>query len=53
MEELKKESTTCYLIAFWVKAILHNWNALTNMLKDEKNMSQADIDNIHLLGNHL
>jgi hypothetical protein len=37
----------------WVKALIHNWDALTEMLKKEKNMSQDDIDKIKYLKNYL
>lgn len=37
----------------WFRAILQTWDALTELLKTEKNMPQSDIDNIKQLGSYL
>ena len=31
-----QESKTTHLIIYWAKALLHNWNALISILKNEK-----------------
>jgi len=41
------------LILLWVKAILHSWNALTEMLMTEKKMLENDIENIECLDHYL
>lgn len=39
VEEAKKTSNTLGLLILWLKAILHNWAALLEILKSEKKMS--------------
>ena len=52
-EQIIKKSMDCYKMTFWIKAVIHNWDALTEMLKTEKGMSQVDVDKIKKLSNFL
>ena len=53
LENLMKIEKACGFVYYWIKAILHNWNALTEMLKTEKKMSDSDIDDINRLDNYI
>ena len=53
--DLETQLNTCktsYYIILWVKAILHNWDALVEILKTDKNMPQMDIDNIKKMSSY-
>ena len=48
-----EKSVCCGRVLYWVKAVLHQWDALTNILKTESKMAQSDIDKIKKLENYL
>lgn len=52
-DEMKKVSMALSLIIHWLKGVLHNWNALTNVLKNDKKMSQSSIDKINCMENYV
>lgn len=39
LDEIKKESLTCCVLVLWLKAVLHEWNSISEMVKTEKNFS--------------
>ena len=53
VEEAKKTSNTLGLLILWLKAILHNWAALLEILKSEKKMSQEDVDKVQQMKNYV
>ena len=43
-----KASKALAIFTLWLKAIVYNWDALANILKTEKKMSDADLANVKL-----
>ena len=50
---MKKASVALSQIIHWLKGVLHNWNALTEALKNDKEMSQDSINKIKCMGNYV
>lgn len=48
-----KVSAALSHIILWLKAILYNWNALSEMISSEMKLTQADVEAIKYLKNYL